>query len=157
MWDISNSRLARRVHFLGFLVKDSRTRSTVSGDGPGLLVLFVAHKQPASSNFLYHCLIVLSISGSVWYFVQNPRCTVIIDSVLASCTTHKDFCLPENAMFPNYCHLVEKQVAKPWHKTKTRLFTLLTDMFSSPVVEFVSELQTSEIPEGIMKHAVWNL
>jgi hypothetical protein len=28
-WDIFNSRLARRVHFLGLLVKDSRTRSSL--------------------------------------------------------------------------------------------------------------------------------
>jgi hypothetical protein len=39
------------------------------------------------------------------------------------------------------------------HKT-TWLFTLFTDTLSSPVGEFVSELQISEIPEGIMKHAV---
>jgi hypothetical protein len=53
-WEISNSRLARRVDFWGLLVKDSRVRSTVSGDGPGLPVLFAAHKQPVSSNFLHH-------------------------------------------------------------------------------------------------------
>jgi hypothetical protein len=28
-------------------------------------------------------------------------------------------------------------------------------MLSSPVGEFVSELQTSETPEGIMKHTVY--
>jgi hypothetical protein len=28
-------------------------------------------------------------------------------------------------------------------------------MLSSPVGEFISELQTSEIPEGIMKHSVF--
>jgi hypothetical protein len=29
-------------------------------------------------------------------------------------------------------------------------------MFSSPVGEFVSELQTSEIPERIIKHGVYS-
>jgi hypothetical protein len=29
-------------------------------------------------------------------------------------------------------------------------------MLSSPVGEFSSELQTSEFPEGIMKHGVYN-
>jgi hypothetical protein len=37
---------------------------------------------------------------------------------LASCKTQKDFCSPENAMFPHYCLLVEKRVTKPWHKTQ---------------------------------------
>jgi hypothetical protein len=73
---------------------------------------------PVSSNFLYHSLIVLSVGGSVWYLVRKPRCTVIIDSILASCKTQKDFCSPENAMFPHYCLLVEKRVTKPWHKTQ---------------------------------------
>jgi hypothetical protein len=51
---------------------------------------------------------------------------------------------------------MEKEVTKPWHKNKkkTRLFTLFTDTLSSPVGEFVSELQTTEIPEGIMKHGI---
>jgi hypothetical protein len=84
--DISNSRLVRRVDFWGLLVKDFRTRSTVSGDGPGLPVLSVAHKQ---LNFLCHSLIVFSVGGSVWYLVRKPCCTVIIDSVLASCKTQK--------------------------------------------------------------------
>jgi hypothetical protein len=28
----------------------------------------------------------------------------------------KDFCSPENAMFPHYCLVVVKLVTKPWHK-----------------------------------------
>jgi hypothetical protein len=91
-----NSRLARRVDFWGLLIKDSRTRSTVSGDDPALPVLFAAHKQPVSSNFLYHSLIVLSVGASVWYLARKPCCT----------------------MFPHYCLLVVKWVTKPWHKTQ---------------------------------------
>jgi hypothetical protein len=64
-WGISNSRLARRVDFWGHLVKDSRTRSTVTGNGPGLPVLFAAHKQPISSNFLYQSLNALNCFPSV--------------------------------------------------------------------------------------------
>jgi hypothetical protein len=79
----------RNVLIWGILIKDSRTQSTVSGDGPGLAVLFAAHKQPVSSNFLYHSLIVLSEGGSFWYLVQKLLCTVIIDSVLASCKTKR--------------------------------------------------------------------
>jgi hypothetical protein len=91
-----NSRLVRRVDFWGLLVRDSRTRSTVSGDDPGLPVLFAAHKQSVSSNFLYHSLIVLSVGGSVWYLARKPRCTT----------------------FPHYCLLVVKWGTKPWHKTQ---------------------------------------
>jgi hypothetical protein len=120
-WDISNSRLARHVDFLGLLVKDSRTRSTVSGDAgdcPGLPVLFAAHKQSVSSNFLYYSLIVLSVGGSIWYLVRKPRRTVIMDSVLASCKTKKGLCSPENAMLSHYCLQVEKRATKPRLKTQ---------------------------------------
>jgi hypothetical protein len=113
-WDISNYRLTRRVDFWGLLVKDSRTRSTV----PGLPVLFAAHERLVSSNFLHHSLIVSSDNGSVWYFVRKPRCTVIIESVLANCKTQKYFFSPENAMFPHYCRLVEERVTKSRHKTQ---------------------------------------
>jgi hypothetical protein len=82
--------------FLRTLVKDSRTRFTVSGDDPGLPVLFAAHKLFVSSNFLYHSLIVLSVGGSVWYLARKPRCT----------------------MFPHYCLLVVEWVTKPWHNTQ---------------------------------------
>jgi hypothetical protein len=116
--DISNSSLAWCIDFWGLLIKDSRMRSTVSGNGPGMPVLFAVHKQPVSSNFLYHSLIVLSVGGSVWYLVRKPHCTVIIDSVLASYKTQKYFCSPGNAMFPHYCLLVEKWVTKPRHKTQ---------------------------------------
>jgi hypothetical protein len=50
---------------------DSRTRSTVPGNGPGLPVRFATHKQPVSSNFLYQSLTVLSVGGSVRYLVEN--------------------------------------------------------------------------------------
>jgi hypothetical protein len=85
--------------------------------------------------------------------VRKSRCTVLIDSVLASRKTQKDFCSPEDAMFLHYRLLVEKRVTKPSsrHKKKTRIFTLFTDTLSSPVDEFISELQTSEI-----RRELWN-
>jgi hypothetical protein len=45
-----------------------------------------------------------------------------------------------------------------WHILRKRLawlFTLFTDTLTSPVGEFISELQSSEITEGIMQHAVY--
>jgi hypothetical protein len=52
--------------------KFSRTRSTVSADGPGWHVRFAAHRQPLCLNFLHHSRIVLSICRSAWYLVRNP-------------------------------------------------------------------------------------
>jgi hypothetical protein len=69
----------------------TRTRSTVPGDGPGLPVRFAKHKQPVSSNCLYQSLTVLTVGGSVRYLVRESRCTVIIDWVLANCRTQKSF------------------------------------------------------------------
>jgi hypothetical protein len=46
--------------------KVSRTRSTVSADGPGRPVRFALHRQPVCWNFLYHSRIVLSVE---WFCV----------------------------------------------------------------------------------------
>jgi hypothetical protein len=73
---------------------------------------FCGTEQPVTSTFLFHSLIVLSVGGYVWYLVRQPRCTVIIDSVLASCKIKK-FCSPENVLFSHYYLLVEKRVTKP--------------------------------------------
>ena len=73
--------LARVVDFWGLLTNASRTRSTVSADGPGRPLLFAAHRQPLCWNFMYHSWIVLSVGGSVWYMIWNLRCTVTIDSI----------------------------------------------------------------------------
>jgi hypothetical protein len=59
-------------------------------------------------------------------------------------------------MFPHYCLLVEKRVTKPRHKTQEENSIIYSFHWHAlvPEGEFISELQTSEIPEGIMKHAV---
>jgi hypothetical protein len=100
----------------------TRTRSTVPGDGLGLPVPFATHKQPVSSNFLYQSLTVLSVGGSVRYLVRKPRCTVASDWVLANCRTQKAFCSPENAMFAHHCLLAEKRVTTPSHLSRKNFY-----------------------------------
>ena len=73
--------LARVVDFWGILTNASRTRSTVSADGPRRPIHFAVHRQPLCWNFMYHSQIVLSVGGSVWYMIRNLCCTVTIDSV----------------------------------------------------------------------------
>ena len=46
------------VDFWGLLTNVSRTRSTVSADGPGRPLCFAAHRQPLCWNFMYHSQIV---------------------------------------------------------------------------------------------------
>jgi hypothetical protein len=60
---------------------------------------------------------IFSTSSCTACFKILSGISEVTDSVLASCKTQKDFCSPENALFPHYCLLVEKQVIKPWHKT----------------------------------------
>jgi hypothetical protein len=78
--------------------------------------------------------------ASVWYLVRKPRCTVIIDSVLAGFKTQKDFCSPEgvSTLLPPSGETGNQAMAQD---TRRKLDYL--------------QLQTSEIPEGIMKHAVY--
>ena len=89
----------RVVDFWGLLTNASRTRSTVSDDGPGRPLRFAAHRQPLCWNFMYHSRIVLSVGGSVWYMIRNLRCTVTIDSVLANSKTQNAFLFTVNAIF----------------------------------------------------------
>ena len=87
------------VDFWGLLTNASRTRSTVSADGPRRPLRFAAHRQPLCWNFMYHSRIVLSVGGSVWYMIRNLRCTVTIDSVLANSKTQNAFLFIVNAIF----------------------------------------------------------
>jgi hypothetical protein len=61
-------------------------------------------------------------------------------------------------MFLHYCLIVEKRVTKPWHKIQEENSIIYSFHRYAlvPVGEFISKLQTSEIPEGIMKHAVFS-
>jgi hypothetical protein len=87
---ISNSRL---------LTKVSRTRSIVSADFRGRPFRFTAHRRPLCWDFLYHSRIVLSVGGSVWYFVRNFRYTVTIGSVFGK------FQDAELLLIPCACHV----------------------------------------------------
>jgi len=48
---------------------------------------------------MYHSRIVLSVGGSVWHMIRNLRCTVTIDSVLATTKTQNAFLFTVNAIF----------------------------------------------------------
>ena len=61
--------------------------------------LFRSAQAATLLEFMYHSRIVLSIGGSVWYMIQNLRCTVTIDSVLANSKTQNAFLFTVNAIF----------------------------------------------------------
>jgi hypothetical protein len=81
----------------------SRTRSTVSADGPGRPVRFAAHRQPLYWNSMPHSRTVLSVGGSVRYTVRNLRCTVTTDSVMVNSKTQNAFLFPVHAIFRHDC------------------------------------------------------
>ena len=105
--------LARVVEFWGLLTNASRTRSTVSADGPGRPLRFVAHRQPLCWNFMYHSRILLSVGDSVWYMIRNLRCTVTIDSVLANSKTQDAFLFTVNAIFRHDYTLAVQPASTP--------------------------------------------
>ena len=105
--------LARVVDFWGLLTNASRTRSTVSADGPRRPLRFAAHRQPRCWNFMFHSRIVLSVGGSVWYMIRNLRCTVTIDSVLANCKTRNAFLFTVNAIFRHDYPLAVEPASTP--------------------------------------------
>jgi hypothetical protein len=91
---------ARYVHpwwRIEHLTNVSRTRPTVSADGPGRPVRFAAHSQQLCWNFLDHSRIFLSVGGSGWYMVRNLLCTVTMDSVLANSKLQNAFLFPVHA------------------------------------------------------------
>jgi len=104
---------ARYVDFWGLLTNVSRTRSTVSADGPGRPLRFTAHRQPLCWNFMYHSRIVLSVGGSVRYMVRNLRCTVTIDSVLANSKTQNAFLFTVHAIFRHDYPLAVEPASTP--------------------------------------------
>ena len=99
--------------FWGLLTNVSRTRSTVSADGPGRPLRFAAHRQPLCWNFMYQSRIVLYVGGSVRYMVRNPRCTVTIDSVLANSKTQNAFLFTVHAIFRHDYPLAVEPASTP--------------------------------------------
>ena len=124
-WDICNSRLERVADFWGLLTNVSRTRSTVSADGPGRPVRFPAHRQPLCWNFMYHSRIVLSVGGSVWYKNRNLRCTVTIDSVLTNSKTKNAFLFTMNAIFRHDYPLAVEPASTPRPLVQNKLGEIL--------------------------------
>ena len=122
---ICNSRLARFVNFWGLLTNVSRTRSTVSADGPGLPLRFAAHRQPLCWNFMYHSRIVLSVGGSVRYMVRNLRCTVTIDSVLANSKPQNAFLFTVHAIFRHDYPLAVEPASTPRPLVQKKLWEIL--------------------------------
>ena len=135
--------------------KVSRTRSTVSADGPGGPVRFAAHRQPLCWNFMYHSRIVLSVGGSVWYMVRNLRCTVTINSVLANSKTQNTILFPVHAIFRHDCPLTVKPASTPRRLLPKQTWTFIA-MLSTMSVLVVAQ-PSSEIPEGLMNYPVFTV
>ena len=137
----------------------SRTRSTVSADGPGRPFHFAAHRQPLCWNFMYHSRIVLSAGGSVRYTVRNLRCTVTIDSVLANSKTQNAFLFIVHAIFlHDYPLAVEPAgTPSPLVQKKSLRDSLPIDMLLPALSVLVVAQSSSEVPEGLMNNPVFTL
>ena len=143
--------------FWGLLTNVSRTRSTVSADGPGRPLRFAAHRQPLCWNFMYHSRIVLSVGGSVRYMVRNLRCTVTIDSVLANSKTQNAFLFTVHAIFRHDYPLALEPAStpRPLVQKKTLRDSLPIDMLLSAVSVLVVAQSSSEFPEGLTNNPVY--
>jgi len=142
--------------FWGLLTNVSRTRSTVSANGPGRLLRFAAHRQPLCWNFMYHSRIVLSVGGSVRYMVRNLCFTVTIDSVLANSKTQNAFLFTVHAIFCHYYPLAVEPAStpRPLVQKKTLRDSLPSNMLLSAVSVLVYAQSSSEVPEGLMNNPV---
>jgi len=125
--NLTAARYVRVVYFWGLLTNASRTRSTVSADGPGRPLRFAAHRQPLCWNFMYLSRIVLSVGGSVWYMIRNLRCTVTIDSVLANSKTQTQnpFLFTVNTIFRHDYPLAVEPASTPRPLVQNKLGEIL--------------------------------
>ena len=89
----------------------------------------------------------LSVGGSVRYMVQNLRCTVTIDSVLANSKTHTAFLFNVHAIFRHDYPLVVEPASTP------RILVPI-DMHLSALSFLVVTQSSSEVPEGLMNNPV---
>jgi len=102
----------------------------------------------------------LSVGGSVRYMVQNLRCTVTIDSVLANSKT-------QNAFIHCACHFSSwlppsggtcKYAKAPGGGGKKTLRdSLPIDMLLSAMSALVVAQSSSEVPEGLMNNPVLSI
>ena len=108
---------------------------------------------------MYHSRIVLSVGGSVRYTVQNLRCTVTTDSVLANSKTQNAFLFTVHAIFRHDYTLVVEPASMPRHlvQKKTLRDSLTIDMLLSAVSVLVVAQSSSEVPEGLMNNPVYCL
>ena len=150
--------LARVVDFWGLLTNASRTRSTVSADGPGRSLRFAAHRQPLCWNFTYHSRIVLSVGGSVWCMIRNLCCTVTIDSVFGKFQDTERILIHCERHFSSRLPLAVEPAStqRPLVQTKTWRDSLSIDMVLSAVSVLVVAQSSSEIPEGLINNPVFN-
>ena len=94
-------------------------------DGPCRPLRFAAHRQPLCWNFMCHSRIVLSVGGSVRYMVRNLRCTVTIDSVLASSKTQNAFLFTVYTIFRHDYPLAVEPASTPRPLVQKKLWEIL--------------------------------
>ena len=106
---------------------------------------------------MYHSRI-LSVGGSVRYMVRNLRCTVTIDSVLASSKRQNAFLFTVHANFRHDYPLEVETASTPRPLVqKTLRDSLPIDMLLSAVSVLVVAQSSSEVPEGLMNSPVLSL
>jgi len=106
---------------------------------------------------MYHSRIVLSVGGSVWYMIENLRCTFTIDSVLANSKTRNAFLFTMNAIFRRDYPLAVEPASTPRAvvQKKTWRDSVPIDMLISTVSVLVVAQSSSKIPEGLMNNPVY--
>jgi hypothetical protein len=114
-WGICSSQVMRCVGFWG--PPDRSFPHTFDGLGqwPQQSCSFHSTQAATVLEIFVTLTVDLSVAGSVWYLVQNLRCTVTVDSVLANSKTQNAFLSPLLAMFRHDCPLVVKPATTPWH------------------------------------------
>ena len=142
--------------FWGLLTNVSRTRSTVSADGPGRPARFAAHRQPLCWNFMYHSRIVLSVGGSAWYVIRNLHCTITIDSVLANSKTQNAFLFTMNTIFRHDYPLAVAPMSTPRPLVQKKLGEILYLLICSflPCLSWLLRRRVRKFPEGLMNNPV---
>ena len=108
-------------------------------------------------EFMCHSRIVLSVGGSVWYMMQNLRCTVTIDSVLANSKTPNTFLFTVNAIFHHDYPLAVEPGSTPRPLVQEKLGEFLYLLICSflPCLVLVVAQSSSEIPEGLINNLVY--
>jgi hypothetical protein len=117
---------------------------------------FVAQRQPLCWSFLYHSGIVLSVGGSVWYFVRNLCCTVTIDSSFGKFQDTERFLISCPRHISSDCPLAVKPASTPRRLLRKQTWrdSLPIDMLLSAVSVLVAAMPSSGVPEGLINGRV---